>query len=53
MTFVLENIPCINCGKTVSWDRVGSDWRLVEKRGQTYRRHQCREPKNRPGMKQP
>lgn len=51
MTLVLTEIACINCGKPVSWDKVGADWRLVERFRRTYRRHECLEPKNRPGAK--
>lgn len=40
---VLGPLPCIRCGRTVAWDRVGSSWRLME----GAERHDC------PGITQP
>lgn len=43
MTRILGPIPCISCKKSVWWDRVGTDLRLMEGRGAQAKAHDCEE----------
>lgn len=37
MTYLAGPMPCISCGQSVWWDRVGSFWRLMQGRAH----HEC------------
>jgi hypothetical protein len=55
MTTILA-APCHTCRKPVLVDRVGSQIRVLERHGSTFREHGCRpeylrKAKNRPGSK--
>ncbi len=39
---VVGPMPCLTCRREVFWDRIGSQWRLMEKVAKTARRHTCR-----------
>lgn len=39
---VLGPMPCIECHRTVIWERVGGRWFLGELTDQTIRHHNCR-----------
>lgn len=41
MTRIIGPLPCISCGKSVWWDRIGRDLRLMEGFGRAQKRHIC------------
>lgn len=42
MTAIIGPLPCINCGRSVTWDRIGSAFRLMERRTIRHRvKHDC------------
>lgn len=48
MTAILGPVPCVACRKPVVIDRVGSEVRVLERRGRTFREHRCPKPKVKP-----